>query len=170
LMPLALLVALLAFSGKSAAQTVFLNFNTPGQYTSNFNPWNDNGSGTNGLNYSFQENTTNGVGGSGGVSVFANNDTTAAYRGGWNFATNGATMVVSVLVYADGQTSANRLQLGIMNSATNGLNSNAGVAFETYRLAPASATSWQLFEQFRARGATTNGPLLGLHQHLGRVG
>ena len=27
------------------AQTVFLNFNTVGQYTNNFNPWNDNGGG-----------------------------------------------------------------------------------------------------------------------------
>ena len=128
LMPLALVAVLLAFSSP-AAQTVFLNFNTPGQYTNNFNPWNDNGSGGNGGSYSFQENTTDGVGGSGGVSVFANNDTTAAYRSGsWNFSTNGASMVVSMLLYADGQT-GNRLQLGIMNSDTNGLNSNAGVAF-----------------------------------------
>src|SRR5262245_42343123 len=33
-------------------QTVFLDFNTSGQYTSNFNPWNDAG-GVNGGNYSF---------------------------------------------------------------------------------------------------------------------
>jgi uncharacterized repeat protein (TIGR03806 family) len=144
------------------AQTVFLSFNTVGQYTNNFNPWNDNGSGANGGAYAFEENLTNGVGGSGGVSVFNDDDTTATYKSGsWNFAVNGATILVSVLVYADGQSGGDKTQLGIINSTTNGLNSNAGVAFESYRFIPQSSTSWAFYEQYRSAGVTTTGASLG---------
>src|SRR5689334_7938656 len=91
-------------------QTVFLDFNTPGQYTNNFNPWNDAGGGNGGV-FAFSENLSVGVGGSGGVSVFNNSDTTAAYRtGSWNFAANGATVILSTLIYSDGQTSGNKIQ------------------------------------------------------------
>src|SRR5690242_8830512 len=70
------------------AQTAFLNFYVPGEYTNNFNPWNDV-SGSNGGNYAFAESLSVGVGGGGGVSILNNNDTTAAYRSGsWNLATN----------------------------------------------------------------------------------
>src|SRR5271154_3631702 len=61
------------------AQTVFLDFNTVGQFTNNFNLWNDNGSGANAGVYSFEESTTDGVGGGGGVSVYQSTDTTATY-------------------------------------------------------------------------------------------
>src|SRR5277367_1886580 len=68
LMPVNLLLAFFCFIAASGlAQTAFLDFNTVGQYTNNFNPWYDNGGG-NGGNYSYEENTTNGVGGSGGVA------------------------------------------------------------------------------------------------------
>src|SRR5579884_1356287 len=90
-----LLVVLLSgsLSWKIHAQTAFISFNTVGQYTNNFSPWGDNGSGANDGNYSFQESTTDGVAGSGGVSVFTNNDTTAVYKtSSWNLATNGANM------------------------------------------------------------------------------
>src|SRR5579871_2206051 len=81
------------------AQSVFLDFNTVGQYTNNFNAWNDNGSGTNALNYSFSESATAGVNGTRGVSVFANNDTTASYKSGsWDFSTNGATVIMSTMI------------------------------------------------------------------------
>lgn len=143
-----------ACAAPAAAQTVFLDFNTAGQYTGNFNPWNDNG-GVNGGNYSFQENTTDGVGG-GGVAVFQSVDTTATYKSGsWNLSTNGATVLVSVLIYADGQSSGDKVQLGLINSTTNGLNSNAGAAFETFRFIPASATGWTLYEQHRTNNVTT---------------
>src|SRR6516164_10285034 len=72
------------------AQTAFLNFNTVGQYTNNFNPWNDNGGG-NGGNYCFMQSTTAGVNGGGGVSVFQSIDTTAVYnQGSWDFSSSGA--------------------------------------------------------------------------------
>src|SRR6266849_903821 len=94
----------LVLSGIATAQTVFLDFNTVGQYTNNFNPWNDVG-GANGFNYSFMESNTVGAGSSGGVSVFQSTDMTATYNGGsWDFSTNGATLTVSLLMKADGQT------------------------------------------------------------------
>src|SRR5665213_4361481 len=97
------LASLLVWSASGAmAQTAFVNFNSIGEYTNNFTPWNDV-NGTDGGVYSFAESATNGVGGSGGVAVFANNDMTATYNGGsWNLSTNGATIVVSVLIYTDG--------------------------------------------------------------------
>jgi hypothetical protein len=152
------LASVFAFSaGGALAQTAFVNFNTVGNYTNNFSPWNDTGAG-NGGNYSFEENTTVGVGGSGGVAVFANNDMTATYNAGsWNLSTNGAMIVVSVLIYTDGQSGMNndKVQLGIINSTTNGLNGNAGVAFQSFRFIPNSAASWSLYEQYRTGNNTT---------------
>src|SRR6266576_1283748 len=75
------------------AQTVFLDFNTIGQYTNNFNPWND-GAGVDAGSYSFTENATAGVGGSRGVNIFQGTDMTATYKSGsWDFSTNGATLI-----------------------------------------------------------------------------
>jgi hypothetical protein len=137
------------------AQTVFLDFNTAGQYTGNFNQWNDVG-GADGGNYGFVESATGGAGGSGCVSVFASTDTTATYNSGsWNFSTNGAVIIVSTMVVANGQTSGNKVQLGILNANNNGLNSNPGIAFESYRFVPQSATSWSLREQYRTTNTTT---------------
>src|SRR5580658_3049006 len=134
---LCLVPALVWLAFGASAQTAFLNFNTVGQYTNNFAPFENNG-GVNGGNYSFEENTTNGVGGSGGVAVFANNDMTATYKSGsWNLSTNGATVLVSLLIYTDGQSSGDKVQLGVINSTNNGLNSNPGVAFESFRFVPA---------------------------------
>jgi len=126
------------------AQTAFVDFNTVGEYTNNFNPWNDVG-GANGGGYSFEESTNDGVGGSGGVAVYQSTDMTATYKSGsWNLATNGATVIVSLLIYTDGQT-GNKVQLGVANSDANGLNANAGVNFESFRFVPTGATSWPLF-------------------------
>src|SRR5438045_3942589 len=126
---LALLLALTELP--APGQTVFFDFNTVGHYTNNFNPWNDNGASGNGNNYSFSESTNAGVGSGGGVSVFQSNDTTATYKNGsWNFATNNATIAVSVLIHANGQSSGNKVQLGIINSNYNGFNSNPNVAFD----------------------------------------
>src|SRR5436190_17014578 len=79
----ALLVTFLTLCAR--AQTIFVDFNSPGQFLSNFNPWNDV-AGSDGGNYSFQESTNAGVGGTGGVSVFQNADTTASYKNvSWDF-------------------------------------------------------------------------------------
>src|SRR3954470_18085951 len=100
--------SVVGFSALALGQTLFVDFNTAGQYTANFNPWNDS-SGANAGNYCFSESTSAGVNGSGGVSVFQNTDTSATYNGpAWNFSTNGATVIVSALIKANGQTSANR--------------------------------------------------------------
>ena len=139
-----------------AGQPVFFDFNIAGEYTNNFNPWNDTG-GVNGGGYSFMESTNAGVGGSGGVSVFLpSTDMTATYKSSsWDFSTNGATLIVSVLVKANGITSGDKVQLGIMNSPTNGLNGNAGVAFESFRFLPQATNVWSLHEQYRTGGVTT---------------
>jgi uncharacterized repeat protein (TIGR03806 family) len=138
----------------ASAQTVFLDFNSAGQYTNNLNAWNDMG-GTDGGNYSFTQSSTGGVNNSGAVTVFQSNDTTASYKnGGWNFSTNGATITLSALIKANGQTSGNKVQFGILNSNTNGLNNNPGVAFESFRFIP-SATTWSLREQYRTTNTLT---------------
>ena len=135
----------------SFSQTVLLDFNTTGQYTNNFNAWNDNGGGA-----SFTESTTVGAGGSGGVTNFLNTDTTATYKNGnWNLTNNGSVIVVSTLIHANGGNSTDKIQLGIINSITNGLNGNAGVAFETFRFVPSSPTVWGTFEQYRSGNVTT---------------
>jgi PKD repeat protein len=143
------------------AQTAFLDFNTVGQYTNSFNTWNDS-NGINGGNYSFEENPTVGVGGSGGVSVFQNTDTTATYTNiSWDFSASGATVTVSLLIQANGQVSVNKVQLGILNTNDNGLNNNGGVAFESFRFIPATGTSWTLYEQHRSGGTLPPQTTLG---------
>jgi uncharacterized repeat protein (TIGR03806 family) len=151
----------IAFSTMAFGQTLFLNFNTPGQYTANFNPWNDS-SGANAGNYAFAEGASAGVSGSGGVSVFQSTDTTATYNGGgWDFSTNSATVIVSALIKANGQTSPNKTQLGFLNNTTNGLNGNANVAFESFRFVPVAATSWSVREQFKTATGSATETILG---------
>src|SRR5690242_4988190 len=141
--------SVIGFITSTIGQTVFLNLNAPGQYASNFNPWNDS-TGVNAGNYDFAEGTTSGVNGGGGVSVFQSTDTTATYNGsGWDFSTNGAALIVSTLVKANGQVSANKVHLGFLNSVTNGLNNNSGVAFESFRFVPVNATNWSAREQYK---------------------
>src|SRR5690349_4805204 len=90
--PIVLLHLFLAGTTGSA-QTAFLNFDTPGQYSANFNPF--AGGGT---SFSFAPSTSGGVGGSGCVVVNQNIDTTATYLArSWDFSTNGATITVSTL-------------------------------------------------------------------------
>ena len=47
------LVCLCLWAAPAIAQTAFLDFNTAGQYATDFNAWNDNGAGGNGDNSSF---------------------------------------------------------------------------------------------------------------------
>jgi uncharacterized repeat protein (TIGR03806 family) len=156
-----LLLGFILSPAAGIAQTVFLNFDAPGQFTGNFSQWEDVG-GVNDNNYSFEENSTDGVGGGGGVAVYQSNDTTATYNGaGWNISSNGAAIIASLLVYTDGQTSGDKIQFGVVNSTTNGLNNNAGVAFESFRFIPNSATSWGLYEQFRTNNNLVTGGLIG---------
>ena len=63
--PCSLLLAFFCFGPLPIfAQTAFLDFNTIGEYTNNFNPWNDIG-GVNGGAYAFRK-TQRWGGGSGG--------------------------------------------------------------------------------------------------------
>lgn len=132
-------------------QAVFVDFNSPGQYTNSFNP---SDAGVSDGNYSFMESLTAGVGGSGGVSVFQSADTTATYTNrSWDFSAKGATFFLSTMVKANGQFSGNKVQLGIMNQNNNGLNNNAGVAFESFRFIAQSATDWSVREQYRSNNS-----------------
>src|ERR1700733_9344252 len=99
--PCRLLLAFFCFGPLPVfAQTAFLDFNTIGEYTNNFNPWNDTG-GDNGGAFTFGENISDGVGGSGGFSVDQSTDMTATYKSGsWNFATIGTTVIFSTLIYS----------------------------------------------------------------------
>jgi predicted alpha-1,2-mannosidase len=154
--PLLVLLSFCLWAASAEAQTVFYDFNTPGQYTSNFNAWNDNGTGANAGNYSFAEGSSAGAGGGGGISVFQSNDTTATCKStGWNFATNGATIILSTLIKANSQTSGNKVQLGLLNNTTNGFNSNTGVAFASFRFIPTNASVWSVREQYRSGNANT---------------
>src|SRR6266853_5555132 len=111
-----LLAACWFAAGSALGQTAFVDFNSPGQYTNHFNPSNGGVAG----DYSFMENTTAGVGGGGGVSVFQSTDTTAVYtNGSWDFSTTGATLYLSAMVLANGQVSGNKVQLGILNLYNN---------------------------------------------------
>ena len=98
-----------------------------------------------------------GVGNSGCVSVFQSTDTTATCNSGsWNFSTNGATIVLSTLIQADGQANgADKVQFGVLNTNANGFNGNTGVSFESFRFVPASAAVWSLREQFRTGNVNT---------------
>jgi uncharacterized repeat protein (TIGR03806 family) len=147
---------------RSHAQTAFVNFNTVGEFTNNFNSWDNGNNGLNAGNDAFEESTNDGVGGSGGVAVYQSVDTTATYKtGSWNLATNGATIIASVLIYTDGQNSGDKTQLGVTDSKDNGLNSNVGIDFESFRFIPDSATDWPLFEQYYVSGAAPQSTELG---------
>jgi hypothetical protein len=140
----------------ATAQTVFLNFSAPGQLTNDFNLWNDDGTGTNASEYSFEENTN------GGITIFQDTDTTATYKNGsWNLATSGATALVSALVQANGQSSGDAVQLGFINSASNGFYSYRGIEFESFLFIPASSTNWTLHEQRRSKDITSESGALG---------
>jgi uncharacterized repeat protein (TIGR03806 family) len=162
LAPNVLLFAVLGIGlTESRAQNVLLNFNSLGQYTNNFNVWNDNG-GVNGSNYCFMESSTIGAGGSGGVNVFQSTDTTAIYKSGsWDFSTNGSTIIASVLLKANGQTSGNRIQFGILNTNFSGLNADTNTSFESFRFIPTSTNAWSLREQYRTNNTTAPEVVLG---------
>ncbi len=156
-----LLLGLIVAPGTVIAQTVFLNFDTPGQFTGNFSEWEDVG-GVDGNSFSFQESTTAGIGGGGAIALTQSLDSTATYNGaGWNISGSNAAIIESMMVFTDGLTSGDKIQFGVANSTTNGLNNNAGVSFESFRFIPNSATSWSLYEQFRTNNNIVTGGSLG---------
>ncbi len=59
------------------------------------------------------------------------------------------------------RSSGDKVQLGLINSTTNGINDNPGVAFESFRFIPGSATSWPVYEQYRTGDVLTTGSALG---------
>ena len=124
-----LAAALGGMTAPAAAQTAFLDLNATGQYTANFNPFANGGT-----SFSFAASAAGGVNGTGCVSVNQSIDTTATYNArSWNFSTNGATATLSVMIKANAlANSGDKIQLGFINVTNNGLNNNAGIAFESF--------------------------------------
>jgi PKD repeat protein len=152
---------------QTLAQTAFVDFQSAGQYANHFNSWNDS-AGNNGGNYAFVQSPLAGAGGGGAISVFQSSDTTATYNSGsWDFSTNGAAIIISTLVKANGQISGDKVQLGILNVNNNGLNNNPGVAFESFRFVPQSSTSLSLREQYRTGNAILENTLGNLTTVVG---
>ena len=153
LLPLFLLAALACLVPPAGAQTAFVNFNAVADYTNNFYRFTNGNVGQN-----FTETNSGGIGGTRAVLIFAANDFTATYKTrSWDFSTNGASITISTLLKANALTNANKLQFGILNVTTNGLNNNAGVAFASFRTQPeanATLTNWSMRTQTKT---TTNG-------------
>jgi tetratricopeptide (TPR) repeat protein len=89
----------------------------------------------------------------------ANNDLTATYQS-WDLSTNGATAVMSALIYADGQSTWDNVHVGVINSTANALHSNQDVAFESFRFIP-NATNWPVYEEYRTKNTTVDSAALG---------
>ena len=106
----------------------------------------------------FRKAPAAGVGGSGGVSVSSSLDTTATYKRPRQLGflhQRRRHHPLHLLIKADGQVSGDKVQLGLKNLSTNGLISNPGLAFETYRTIPQSATVWSVREQYFTGGNLT---------------
>src|SRR5580698_9605946 len=114
----------------AGAQTVFFGFAGAGDYTNNFDYFNGTTETINSGGGTYVYNSSAGVGGGGGIQIATSADfTTTLTTHSWNLSTNGAKILVSVLIYTDGETSADKTQLGFLNTTNNGLNNNAGVEF-----------------------------------------
>jgi hypothetical protein len=146
---------LLAFVSKSAvAQNLSLDFNTPGQYTGNFNNPNTASPCT--------ETNAGGVGNSGALLVTGGDGNATYSAGNWNFASNGASISVSMMAMIQQATgTGNKFQSGIVNSNTAGFAIASG-EFGSFRIEPASTStpSYQLTAQERD-GSNINTANLG---------
>lgn len=144
------LAALLGLVGTSAqAQTVSLDFNTPGEYTGNFG--NPNSS------INMTESATSGVSGGGGLLNNALGDGNSIYNAGsWDFSQVGDTINLSVMGFIAGTTSSGgKFQLGLVASPSIGFAGANGV-FGSFRLQSSSTAGiYQIQSQVDSGGATT---------------
>jgi Immunoglobulin domain len=138
----------------SEGQNLLLNFNTPGQYTGNFN--------NPGTASPCTETNAGGVTNSGAILV-TGADGNATYNAGtWDFSTNTAWINVSMMVKIQQATStADKIQLGLVNSSTAGFATAAagdGWNFGSFRLLPQSTTAptYQLAYQTATNGTTSS--------------
>ncbi len=162
-MRFAAFLLLVLLSKSVVAQNLLLDFNTPGQYTGNFNNPTTASPCT--------ETNAGGVGNSGALLV-TGGDGNAIYNSGtWNFSSNGAAISVSLMALIQQATgTGNKFQLGILNSDTAGFADAAtgdGWIFGSYRLLPQSTTAptYQLQCQTATNGTTSSvnvGPVITL--------
>ncbi|HEY3762861.1 MAG TPA: hypothetical protein VGN23_14040 [Verrucomicrobiae bacterium] len=137
-----------------SAQSLLLDFNTPDEYTGNFNNPTTPSPCT--------ETNAGGVGNSGALLVTGGDGNATYHASSWDFSTNGASLSVSMMMeihQASGM--GNKIQLGIVNSATAGFADAAsgdGWVFGSFRLTPQStaAPTYQLVCQTATNGVTAN--------------
>ncbi len=152
------LLVLCVFLAQSvSAQSLLLDFNTPGEYTGNFsNP---------GTGSSCLETNAGGMGNSGALRVTGGDSNATYTNGSWNFSSNGASISVSMMMEIQQATAsggtANKIQLGFVNSTTAGYALAAagdGWVFGSFRLQPQSTTAptYQLVCQTATNGTTAN--------------
>jgi hypothetical protein len=152
---LALVAALCLATGSGWSQTLLLDFNTPGQYTGNFN---NPGTGS-----SCTETNAGGVTNSGALLVTGGDGNATYNASSWDFSTNTAYISVSMMGLIQQATgTGNKWQIGILNGNTAGFALAAtgdGWNFGSFRLLPLSTTSptYQLAYQTATNGTTSSG-------------
>jgi Glycosyl hydrolases family 39 len=135
------------------AQSLLLDFNTPGQYTDNFNNPNSGNPCT--------ETNAGGVGNSGALLVTGGDGNATYNASSWNFATNGATISASLMVLIQQAAgTGNKIQLGVVNSVNSGFadtSTGNGWIFGSFRLLPQSTSTptYQLAYQTATNGSTS---------------
>lgn len=152
---LALVAVLCLAAGPGWSQTLLLDFNSPGEYTGNFNNPDTASPCT--------ETNAGGVTNSGALLVTGGDDNATYNASSWDFSTNTAWISVSVMVQIKQATgTGNKIQLGIVNSNTAGFADAAtgdGWIFGSFRLLPQSTTTptYQLAYQTATNGTTSSG-------------
>jgi hypothetical protein len=156
--------ALLAATLPTLAQSVSVDFNTPGQLANNFNTYQN---ATPGAGSPYTQTPIGGIGNGGAVAVLppgttVTADSTAIYKSqSFDFSAAGATLTISEYVnIIPVNGGGNRLlQLGFVNENTSGLNNNTGLAFMSLRLSTVGTsgnTYTPAFQDKTASGSVVN--------------
>jgi hypothetical protein len=155
------LVAAAVMVSPSHGQNVSVNYNTPGDFTSNFNVYQNTTTPVVSLTGSpYTESTTDGVGGGGGLLVSTGTgitpDSTAIYKNAiFDFGSAGKALTISsmIKVITPTATGDRLLQLGFANEPTSGMNGNTGLAFMSLRFNPTATTSTVFAPQWQTKTA-----------------
>jgi hypothetical protein len=158
------IVGLLATALSTFAQSVSIDFNTPGQLANNFNFYTN---ATPPVGNPYTQYPIGGIGNSGAVGVAAGGttvtaDSTGIYKSqSFDFSKAGAQLTISEYVNLIPVTSGgNRLlQLGFVNENTSGMNGNPGLAFMSLRLSTVGTsgnTYTPAYQDKMSAGSTVN--------------
>jgi hypothetical protein len=128
------------------AQSVSLDFNTPGDFTSNFNVYQHTTTPFISLTGSpYTESPSSGIGSTGGILVSTGTgitaDSTAIYRNmSFDFSATGSQlrMTTFLKVASRSDLSVPMFEQGFVNQPTSGMNANSGLAFMSLSFSPSS--------------------------------